>query len=346
VRSLHSVQFTPLLAAAFLMGAARPAATRPAPEMPQTAFQETVVNLAAGRVFIAVAKGAILVGTVEDSIEPDSHPPIPVELASSQLGVILGAIEWIAPASKQQLARLDQELPHLRAHEAGEKPHLGSTAGQEARDLEAIGDGVFNRLNELARNLHGKIDLPSGEPIAVLILADYAGEYGPEVWRVAYGFEQMEEGTDYWTTRVLRPSYVQFWPPEKGQPHTLLEFTYPTPDKNRSGAATASLIELWRQKDPRLQQIAASDARLGDAARGILEGESNKVPSTDATQFFRAALDTTAPRGAPQIIAKIGQESGFAWILAPPAEAVNPGLQPQRPPDAPSLVGPRPSLAK
>jgi len=337
VRSLRIVRSVPLLALAFLTSAACPVATQPAPE---TSFQETVVNLAAGRVLITVAKGVILVGTVETPIEADSHPPIPVELGSSQLGVILGAVDWIAPASKQQLARLDQELPHLRVREAGEGPHLGSTAGQEARDLEAIGDGVFKRLSELVQNLHGKIDLPSGEPIAELILADYAGEYGPEVWRIAYGFEQAEDATDYWTTRVLRPSYVQFWPPEKGQPHTLLEFTYPTRVEGFGGSATTSLVELWRQKDPHLQQIAASDARLGDAARGILEGESNKVPGTDATQFFRAALDAIAPRGAREIIAKIGQESGFAWILAPPAETVKPGLQSQRPSGAPSLVRP------
>ena len=88
MRSLHLIRSAPLLALAFLTGSARPVATRPAQEAPQTAFQETVVNLAAGRVYITVAKSVILVGTVENPIEADSHPPIPVQTASSQLGVI------------------------------------------------------------------------------------------------------------------------------------------------------------------------------------------------------------------------------------------------------------------
>ena len=343
MRAVHFIRSMPLLAIIFLIGVAPSSAIRAGQDTPQTASQEMVVNLAAGRVFVAVTKGAILVGTVEDAIEQDTHPPIPAQIGSSQVGVILGAVEWIAPASKRQIARLDQELPRLRGREAPVAPHLGTKVGMEATDLEAVGDGLLSRLNELAGNLHGKIDLPSGEPLAVLIVADYVPGYGPEVWRLDYKFEQAEESPGYWTTRVLRPSYVQFWPPEKGQPHTLLEFVYPpaaSGNRGSAGSAPETLVELWRQKDPRLQQIAASDSALGDVARGILQGESDKVAAPNASQFLRAAMDATFPRGARQTVAALGEESGFRWILPPPVETVRPGLRPERPAGSPSLVKP------
>jgi hypothetical protein len=344
VRAVHLIRSALLLAVIFLIGVAPPLAIRAGQDTPQTASQEMVVNLAAGRVLVAVTKDAILIGTVEDAIEQDTHPPIPAQIGSSQVGVILGAVEWIAPASKRQMARLDQELPRLRGREAPVAPHLASKVGMEATDLEAVGDGLLSRLNELAGNLHGKLNLPPGEPLAILIVADYVPGYGPEVWRLDYRLEQAEESPGYWTTRVLRPSYVQFWPPEKDQPHTLLEFAYPpgpTRDSGGAGSAPASLVELWRNKDPRLEQIASSDPALGDAARGVLQGESDKVAPPNATQFLRAAMDATSPRGARQTFAALGEESGFRWILPPPVETVRPGLRPERPPGAPSLVKPQ-----
>src|SRR5271156_147963 len=84
--------------------------------------EEIVANLAAGRVIVAVVKDAIIVATVENPIEPQTHPPIPVQLNSRRVGVLLGAVDWFSPSSEVQLARLDQELPNLRAQIAAQAP--------------------------------------------------------------------------------------------------------------------------------------------------------------------------------------------------------------------------------
>jgi len=300
-----------------------------------TPTDEMVANLAAGRVVIAVVKDAILVGTIENPIEAETRPPVPVDISTARLGVILGAVEWTSPSTQQEIARLDQELPHLRSRLTPSQPHLGDTVGgDEAIDIEAIGQGMLERLNDIASNLHGKIDLPANEPLAELIIADYIPTYGAEVWQLAYGIKQQEEQADYWTTRVLRPSYLQFWPPEKGQPRTLVEFAYP-PE-----SAPTTLLELLRQKDPRLDKIRASDPKMAEVANNFLQGTSNKTLAADATQFLRAALDAIAPPNARETMAIIREETGFEWILPPPPEPVHPGQKLLRPPDAPTLVKP------
>ncbi|MGA8872414.1 MAG: hypothetical protein WB460_14800, partial [Candidatus Acidiferrales bacterium] len=245
-----------------------------------------MANLAAGRVVIAVVKDAILVGTVENPIEEGTHPPIPVPIASDRLGVVLGAVDWLSPSSHQELARLDQELPHLRPQLVAPTPHIGAVqGGDEATDIEAVGQGLLERLDQVAPQLHAKLDLPESEPLAELIVADYLPGYGPEVWQLSYGIQQEEQDNDYWTTRVLRPVYLQFWPPEKGQPRTLIEFEYP-PDN-----PPPTLLELLRNHDPRLEKITSSDPKMAEVANRLLQGESNKIPSAEATQFLRAALD-------------------------------------------------------
>jgi hypothetical protein len=297
--------------------------------------EETVASLSAGRVVIAVVKGAILIGTIENPIEPDTHPPTPVAIGSTRVGVILGAVRWSSPSSQREIARLDEDLPHLRSRAVTQTPHLNTQpVGTEATDLESVGQGLLDRLNEVAQDLHAKVDLPAKEPLAELILAGYATGYGPEVWQLAYPMKQMEETPGYWTTRVLLPSYVQFWPPEKGQPHTLMEFAYP-PE-----SPPPTVLELLRQQDPRLQKLISSDAKMAEVARVFLQGESNKIPVADATQFLRAALDAIAPPDTRETMAIISEEDGFAWVLAPPRETPLPGIQSARPPEAPSLLHP------
>src|SRR5208282_6378794 len=139
---------------------------------------------------------------------------------------------------------------------------------------------------------------------------------------------------DFWDTRVLRPKYLQFWPPEKGQPHTLVEFAYPPEN------APTSLIDLLRQNDPRLAGLIHSDPKMEAVAAQFLQGDSKKIRSEDATQFLRAALAAIASPNERETFAAIGEETGFAWILAPPPEPISPALakQPPRPADAPSLI--------
>jgi len=299
---------------------------------------EIVADLAAGRVIIAVVKDAILVATVENPIEPETRPPTPVALSSDRLGVILGAVEWFTPPVEQPLAQLDKELPHLRSHIglAPVNPQLQQDAGGgEATDIEAVGQGLLGRLNDVAQGLHAKLDWPPDQPIAELVIADYLGGYGPEVWQLTYPMKQEFQKHDYWATSVLRPTYLQFWPPEKGQPRTLMEFDYP------AGAAGLSLLDLLRQGDPAIEKIRSSDATMAEVANLLLRGESGKIRAAAATQFLRASLDAIAPPRARQTMAAIGAESGFAWIIPPPAEP-HPARPQPRPAGVPTLDLPDP----
>lgn len=332
IRHLPWIVLAPALGA--LLGAAPLLSPTPARQS-DTPTEEIVANLAAGRVVIAVVKQAILIGTVENPIEAGSRPPVPVPISTDRAGIVLGAVDWFSPSSHQELARLDQELPHLRSHLIAMAPQLAAKGGDEATDIEAVGQGLLERLDQVAPDLHGKLDLPESEPLAELIVIDYLPSYGPEVWQLSYGIEQEEEDNDYWTTRVLRPGYLQFWPPEKGQPHTLVEFEYP-PDN-----APPTLLELLRNHDPRLDKITSSDPKMAEAANRFLEGDSNKISVADATQFLRAALDAIAPPNARETMASITEEDGFSWILAPPPEPRSTVAQPERPAGAPTLATPR-----
>jgi hypothetical protein len=327
------------LAAAVFLPAIWMAAFRvPAQENTQKPGQELVANLAAGRVVIAVVKDAILIGTIENPIEAETRPPVPVQIETSRVGIILGSVDWFSPSSRQEVARLDKELPHLKAYSVAVTPHLGqSQGGDEAADIEATGQGLQQRLNDIANGLHARVDLPANEPVAQLIVADYLGGYGPEVWQLTYGMKQEQQKGDYWNTRVLKPTYLQFWPPEKGQPRTLVEFNYPPEN------APPSLLELLRQKDPRLEKLRNSDPQMALVATELLQGESNKLYAADTTQFLRAALDAITGPKSRQTMAIIGIEKGFSWVLPPPAEPVparpaEAEKQGERPADAPSLL--------
>jgi len=305
------------------------AAAQDASEAP---VEETVANLAAGRVVIAVVKGAILVCTVENPIEVETRPPIPVPLAGGRFGIVLGAVDWSSPSTHQQLARLDQELPHLRGRLVADNPHLQSAqGGTEASDIEAIGQGVLERLDQVAQNLHGEVDLPDDQPLVQVILAGYLPSYGPEVWLLSYAMKQQEEQNEFWTTRVLRPSYIQDYPPEKKQPRNLVELQYP-PNNG------PTLLDLLHQNDPRVSAIASSDPAMAAVASKFLSGETDKVSVADATQFLRAAMNAISPPNARQVMASLTEDAGLRWILSPPPEPTHPGQQKQRPAGAPSLL--------
>ena len=49
--------------------------------------EEIVANLSAGRIIIIVTKDAILVGTVENPFEMQTHPPTPIVLSGDRVGV-------------------------------------------------------------------------------------------------------------------------------------------------------------------------------------------------------------------------------------------------------------------
>ena len=192
----------------------------------------------------------------------------------------------------------------------------------------------------VAKGLRSRVNLGEDEPFAQLIIADYLSGYGPEVWQLSYGMKQEQQKDDYWETRVLKPTYLQFWPPEKGQPKTLVEFDYPAQKR------PPSLLELLKQKDPRLDRVRNSDPQMAMVASQI-QTDSTKLYAADTTQFLRAALTAVTLPDTRQTMSVIGMEKGFAWILRPPAEpehaapAQTAEAQPQqkeRPADAPSLL--------
>jgi hypothetical protein len=310
-------------------------------QQPQSTGQEVVANLAAGRVLITIVKDAILIATVENPIEAETRPPAPVEIDSSRVGIILGPVDWFSPSSQLEIARLDKELPHLKARMVVTAPHLGQVqGGGQAPDIEATGQGFGERLNQVAKGLRSKVNLPGDEPLAELIVADYLGGYGPEVWQLNYGMKQEQQKGDYWETRVLRPTYLQFWPPEKGQPKTIVEFDYP------AQKSAPSFLELLQQKDQRLERVRNADPQMAMVASQI-QTDSTKLVVADTIQFLRAALAAVTPPDSRQTMSVIGMEKGFSWILQPPAEpehappaqtAEAQEQQKERPADAPSLL--------
>jgi hypothetical protein len=300
------------------------------------AVEEIAVNESAGRAIIAVVQGAILIGTIENPIEAETRLPVPVEVSSERVGIILGAVDWNSPSSQKNLARLDLDLPHVQYSSVADAPHLGAAVqGAEASDVEAIGKPLRDRIAGVAGSIHSDLHWPPGDPLVDLVIADYLVGYGPEVWQVTYALRQEQQHGDFWVTNVERPVYAQIWPPEKGQPHTLMEFAYPPQ------SAPPSLLEMLRRKDPKLEPLFHGDARISDTANRILAGESSKIPAGDATQFLRAALDLIKPANARETVALIREDSGFRWILAPPPEPKKPAaaeLPSPRPADAPTLV--------
>ena len=323
-----------LFAAAFCCSLFVPSAS--AQQVQEVPAEEVVVNFAAGRVVIAVVKDGILIGTIENKIEPQTHPPIPVQMNGRRAGILLGAVDWFSPSSQLQIARLDIELPRLHGHFAVSGPHLNQAATPaEASDIEAVGQNLFDRLNVVAGNLHGKLEWPPTEPVAELVLADFLPGYGPEVWQLTFNLKQEMQRIDYYDTHVSHPTYLQSWPPEKGQPHTLVEFQYPPENP------TPTLLDLLRQKDPRVEKICASDAKMREVADYFLGGQSGKITAVDATQFLRAVLGVLAPPNARETMAVIGFETGFEWVLRPPPEPKKPTTtqaEQEKPADAPSLL--------
>ncbi|MGH9776293.1 MAG: hypothetical protein ACRD50_15275 [Candidatus Acidiferrales bacterium] len=292
---------------------------------------ELVASLACGRVVIAVTKDAILIASVENKIEPATRPPVIVPLGTRRAAILLGADIWSVPSSGVLLARLDQELGHLHSSTQLSAPHLQQGEGAEAVELEMLATGLRDRLNEIVAQIHGRLDLHPDEPIVELLIADYVAAYGPEVWLVSYTVSQEPiRGDYYFSSTVARPRFDQLWPPEKGQPHTLLEIQYP------SDASSETLLSLLQKNDPRLENISSADAVIAETFRSC---DSRKIESPETLQFLRAALDRVTPPGAGEAIALISEKTGFEWILEPPKEKEI-GPQKNRPPSAPTLIKP------
>ena len=199
----------------------------------ETNDQEVAVNLAEGRVVICATKEAIIMASMDARGEAGSRPPVIQILSSERIGVMLGAVEWVQPDSKDKPVRLDDELRKLIAAALNTGGPRNDAEG--ASDIESIGISVLERVRVLAGQLHHKINLGEDEPLIRIVLAGYLRDYGPEAWTIDYHIQQDALGNDLWRTRVLRPSYNQLYPPEKGKPKTFMEVRYPPENRANAG---------------------------------------------------------------------------------------------------------------
>jgi len=307
VRMPHRIAFSFLISALLAVVAAL-LEVPPVSGQDQNA-SEIVVNLAAGRVDVCVAKGAMFVATTDEKVEPGSHPPEMMPLGPGRIGGLLGAVEWIRPGTGNPTVRLDAELERA-VHELGPMDS-GGDAGRQATDIETIGIALLEQIRSVATNFHHKIDLDPEEPLVELVLADYQDDYGFEVWALQYRIEQELLGNGYYQTRVLRPAYVQLYPPEKGQPRTLMEVRYPPEIQG------PSLLELLKQDDPRLQKVRASSTQIFEATGHLLEGESPKAHPDDVGAFLQAAVPAVHAPDTRMAIAELTELKEFVWLVQP-----------------------------
>ncbi len=292
--------------------------------------QEVVANLAAGRVVLYVARDAIVIGAVERRVEADSRPPLVLPIDERRVAVLLGAAEWVTPGSGRPPVRLDRELPRLATEAA--RPTRKPDPDQ-ASDIESIGVALLERIREIAAQLHHKVDLRPDEPLLEVLLIDFLDNYGAEAWLLKYRLIQQNMRGDYWQTRVPRPSYTQLYPPEKGQPRTLVEMRYPPEDSG------PTLLELVNQNDPRLASLRAAQVEVARAAEHLTKGDSQKAAPEDAATFMQATLNAVAPPEMRIVLGVLNQRQGFHWILPPPEPPLKAeeGGKP-REPGAPTLL--------
>jgi hypothetical protein len=294
--------------------------------------QEVAVNLAEGRVVICAAKDGIIVATMGERGEPGSHAPAVESLSALRAGVMLGAVEWVRPDSSDKPIRLDFELPGIVAA-------VLNTSGQPkytdaASDIEMIGVAVLERVRQVAGLLHDKINMREDEPLIRIVLADYVPDYGPEAWTIDYHIAQDDLGNDFWRTRVLRPSYNQLYPPEKGQPHTLVEVRYPLANRAKSAP---ELLDLLRQNDPRLAKVRAASEHIAKSVAFVVDGQSQKSAAASDVEFLRGALPAVTPPETKFTMALVDYDKGFHYVLEPPAGDRAPANAKPREPGAPTL---------
>jgi len=295
----------------------------------QAQEDEIVANLAGGRTIIQVANDAIIFAAIDHPLESKSVPPRVAAIDNRHVGIFFGASEWQIPARPQPI-RLDRDIPRLAAPD----PRY-TREGDVAQDLEQVGVAFLERLRPLVSQLHHPIDLKPDEPLFQIILIGYAPQdYGPEVWLIEYNVEQnsVTPKGDFWQTHILRPRFTQLYPPEKHQPKTLVEIRFP------ADLPGIPLLGLIQQGDPAITRVRNSDPRFSKVVELIQHGEAQKADPVASADFLRAALPLIAGN-ADFILAKLGERSGFEWIVTPsePHVEEKAAEDKNRPPDAPTL---------
>lgn len=293
--------------AALVTAAVMPGRRGVAAQSTQQSASEVVANLAAGRVAVLVAKDGIAVITAESQVEPGTLPPLIVPLGSLRVGVLLGPVEWVWPGTNRPPLRLDAELQRSAT---GIRASTSKDYGASATDIEGIGLGFLEPLRNAAAQLHAPLHLQPRALFTELLLVGYSPGYGPEVWSLRYHVEQELLRGDFYRTAIHRPEYVQLYPPDKGQPKTLLETCYPPNDP-----AEPAIVDLLKQNDSRLAALREADPGLGRAADLLERGESQRIKIDDGLEFLRAAFQSISPHGARQMILVITEQKGMEWVL-------------------------------
>lgn len=301
---------------------------------------EVVANFASGRVIVAVAKDAIIFVTIENKMEAESRGPQVVPLSDKRVAILLGAAEWVSPDTGAKPVRLEEELPKIIRGVAGPK----RLQQEQENDLEELGMGFLEPLRKAASQLHNKVTLAKDEPLVELLLVAWQDGYGPELWSMRYRMAQDPLRGEYWQTRVLRPAYNQLYPPEKGQPRTLMEIAYP-PAKPREHDGDRALLDLLMAGDAKLAPLLNNrNEPAGRAWAALQAGESHKAKGDDMLALVRAAVNATVPAETPITIAIIRElatreRAAFEWIIPPaePSPAQRAEDSEKREPGAPTL---------
>jgi hypothetical protein len=287
--------------------------------------QEVAVNLAEGRVVICAAKDGIILAAMSAHGEATSRPPAIEVLSADRMGVMLGAVEWERPDSKEDTIRLDKEFRGIiaAAFNSSGKPK-DADAGN---DIETIGIALLERIRQVAELLHHKVNLGDDEPLIRIVLSGYVRDYGPEVWTIDYRIRQDLMGNDIWRTRVLRPAYNQLYPPEKGKPKTFMEIRYP-PENRASGEP--EFLDLLQQNDGRLAKIRSANEIQAKSVNLAAEGQSQKADAASLVNFMKSAFPAVTSAETKLTMGMIDYDGGFKWILQPPKEpAPPPGEKPK-----------------
>jgi hypothetical protein len=324
---IHAIAIIIIVVAAILVA---PSSPRAQSQKSTASEQEIIANLATGRVVICVTRDAILVGAESEKSEAGSHSPLFVPLTAGHVAIVLGAVEWVEVNSGKPPIRLDLELAKADHAKPGRK--IETIDSNEATDLEVLGISFLERLRGITSELHHELKLKEDEPIVQILMVGYQKDYGPEAWVISYKLQQRLLRGDYWDTLAQRPSYVQLYPPEKKDPHTIVEFKYPPEIKG------SSLQQMLQQNDSRLIPIRTADPKVGQAAQLMLDGATQKTNSEPATVFFREALKATAPKDSKLTIAILREGDRFDWIIPPPESEFK--TDEKRDPSAPTLRAP------
>jgi hypothetical protein len=287
--------------------------------------QEVAVNLAEGRVVICAAKDGIILAAMNTRGEANSLPPAIEILSAERMGVMLGAVEWEQPDSKDSAIRLDNEFRHIIA--AAFNTSGRPKDADASNDIEVVGVALLERIRQVAELLHHKVNLGDDEPLIRIVLAGYVRDYGPEAWMIDYRIRQDLLGNDIWRTRVLRPTYNQLYPPEKGKPKTFMEIRYP-PENRASGEP--EFLDLLQQNDARLIKFRAANEIQSKSVILATEGQSQKADAASLVNFMKSAFPAVTSLETKLTMAMVDYDEGFKWIIQPPkAPAPPPGEKPK-----------------